>query len=742
MGIIRGAMARTTILFALFASECWANPGHGGPLGHLHDWGWEHVLFALLVAGAAALAMWKTSRANFSRHVALAALTPIAVNAQQAAKELDVVEVIGRYSNNVGEWDAASQGVVTQEGISRRPLLRNGEVLEAVPGMIVTQHSGEGKANQYFLRGYNLDHGTDFAVTAADTPINLGSHAHGQGYLDLNFLIPELIARVVYQKGPYAAADGDFASAGSARIDYSDRLPASIASLTAGSFGYRRLLLAGSPQAGSGNLLYALESLHNDGSWDRPNDYRRLNGVLRYSQGTVADGWRLTAMGYNADWFATDQVAQRAVDSGLISRYGTLDPTDGGSSSRYSLSGQWRSSISNGSRNATFYLVRSRLSLFSNFTYFLDDPVNGDQFQQAEHRTYYGGTASQSWFAPIAGHDSVTTVGLQARRDKVSPVALRHTTGREYLSTVREDQVTTESLGPYVSNTFSWMPKLRTIAGLRYDSYRFRVDSDNPLNSGTASDSIASPKLTLALGPWDRTEYFINYGRSFHSNDARGTTITVDPATGANVDRVSPLVRTEGYELGMRSQAIPGVTTSLALWELKQDSELLFVGDAGTTEPSRPSRRRGLEWLAEYLSPKGVAADISFALTRARFAADDPAGSYIPGAPDRVASAGVTAGGKTGWSGSIRWRYFGPRPLIEDNSIRSQSTSLVNAKVGYGFEKRTAVTFEVLNLFDRKQDDISYYYESQLRGEAAPVADIHFHPVERRAWRLTFTVNF
>jgi hypothetical protein len=735
-------MHRATILFLFLATECRANPGHGGPLGHLHDWGWEHIALALVFVGLVGLAMWKTSRSSFSRHAALAALAPIVANAQQTGKESEVVEVIGRYSNNVGEWDAASQGVVTQEGISKRPLLRNGEVLEAIPGMIVTQHSGEGKANQYFLRGYNLDHGTDFAVTAVDTPINLGTHAHGQGYLDLNFLVPELIARVVYQKGPYAAADGDFASAGSARIDYADRLPASIASLTAGAFGYRRLLVAGSPQVGSGNLLYALESMHNDGSWDRPDDYRRLNGVLRYSQGTASDGWRLTAMGYNADWFATDQVAQRAVDSGLIGRYGTLDSTDGGSSSRYSLSGQWRSSIADGSRNATFYLVRSRLSLFSNFTYFLDDPVNGDQFQQSEQRTYYGGTASQSWVAAIAGHESVTTVGLQARRDNISPVALRHTVDREYLSTVREDRVISESLGPYASNTFSWLPKLRTIAGLRYDSYRFRVDSDNPANSGTTSDSIASPKITLALGPWDQTEYFVNYGRGFHSNDARGTTTTVDPATGANVDRVSPLVRTEGYELGMRSQAIPGVTTSFALWELKQDSELLFVGDAGTTEPSRPSRRRGVEWLSEYVSRKGVAADISLALTQARFADSDPAGSSIPGAPDKVASAGVTAGGKVGWSGSIRWRYFGPRPLIEDNSVRSQSTSLVNAKVGYGFEKRMAANFEVLNLFNSKQDDISYYYQSQLRGEAAPVADIHFHPVERRAWRMTFTVNF
>src|SRR5262245_49792884 len=621
-GII-AAVQRTTILLLLFATESWANPGHGGPFGHMHDWGWEHILLALLVAGVAAIAVWRSGKPV---HAALAALAPVAANAQDAAKELDVVEVIGRYGNNVGEWDAASQGAVTQEGIAKRPLLRNGEVLEAVPGMVVTQHSGEGKANQYFLRGYNLDHGTDFAVTAVDTPINLGSHAHGQGYLDLNFLIPELIARVVYQKGPYQAADGDFASAGSARIDYVERLPESIASLTGGTYGYRRLLVAGSKE----NLLYALESLHNDGSWDRPNDYKRLNGVLRYSQGTVSNGWRVTAMGYNADWFATDQIASRAVDSGLVGRYGSLDPTDGGSASRYSLSGQWRATDGEVSRNATWYLVRSRLSLFSNFTYFLDDPVNGDQFQQAEHRTYYGGTASQSWFKSLGGHDSVTTLGLQARRDRISPLALRHTVAREILSTTREDQVSIQSIGPYVSNTFFWMPKIRTIAGLRYDAYRFRVDSDNPANSGTASDSIASPKLTLAFGPWDATEYFLNWGRGFHSNDARGTTISVDPKSGDPVDRVSPLVRTQGYEFGVRSQAIPGVTTSASLWELKQDSELLFVGDAGTTEPSRPSKRRGIEWLAEYVSQKGIAADVSMAWTQARFADSDPAGSYIP----------------------------------------------------------------------------------------------------------------
>jgi hypothetical protein len=656
---------------------------------------------------------------------------------------LPPIEVLGRYEEGIGASDAASQGAVTRQGVEKRPLLRPGEVVEAVPGMIVTQHSGDGKANQFFLRGYNLDHGTDFATWVAGMPVNMPTHAHGQGYTDLNFVIPELISRVSYNKGTYFAEDGDFGSAGSARIAYADKLPFNIASLTAGAFDYRRALFAGSPEFGSGILVYGVEYLHNDGPWDNPNDFGKFNGVLRYAQGTAANGFAVTGMAYKADWNSTDQIPQRAVDAGRIGRFGAIDPTDGGEASRYSLSGEWRSGGQDTSRAISVYAIKSRLNLFSNFTFFLDDPVNGDQFEQAEKRLTLGGQASQTWFARLGERPMSNTLGLQLRRDRMEPVALYSTAARQRLSTTREDRVTVESAGPYFSNTTEWTPWLRTVAGLRADFYHFDVASNIPENSGKAQDSMVSPKLSAVFGPWSNTEYFLNWGRGFHSNDGRGTTISLDPKTGDPAERVSPLVRATGYEVGLRSQLAPKLTTSLALWELKQASELLFVGDAGTTEASRPSRRTGLEWLLQWLPRLWIALDLTAAFTRARFSDADPAGDRIPGAPESLASAGATVENLNGWFGSLRWRYFGPRPLAEDNRVRSQSTSLVNARLGYAIAKQVRAYVDVFNLFDREASDIDYFYTSRLQGEPPEgVNDIHFHPVERRAVRASIAVTF
>lgn len=666
------------------------------------------------------------------------------VRAQQVptASLLPPVEVLGRYDDSIGLWDAASQGAVTREGIQKRPLFRTGEVLESVPGMMVTQHSGDGKANQYFLRGYNLDHGTDFATWVAGMPVNMPTHAHGHGYTDLNFLIPELIDRVTFRKGPYAAEDGDFASAGTAVIDYASRLPASLASVTAGGFGYRRGLVAGSPEIGAGALLYGVEYLHNDGSWDQPNKYAKLNGVLRYSQGSAAERVSVTAMAYRAHWNSTDQIPQRAVDAGLIGRYGALDPTDGGGARRYSLSGEWRQTSGGSIRTASLYAVRSQLDLYSNFTFLLNDPINGDQFAQSERRTLFGGALAQTWIARAGERDISTTFGVQLRRDRVEPVKLALTASRQQLSVVREDDVTISSIAPYLSNTVAWTPWLRSVAGVRADHQRFEVQSDNALNSGRSRDTIVSPKLSVILGPLERMEYFVNWGKGFHSNDARGTTITVDPASGAPADRVPALVRTRGYEVGARAQPTKSLTSSVALWKLDQDSELLFVGDAGTTEASRPSKRHGVEWLVQFTPVDRISFDAAVALTRARFSDFDAAGGHIPGAPERVASAGVTFERFDGWFGSVRWRYFGPRPLIEDNSVRSKSTSLVNARIGRELNKRTRISLDIYNLFDRRDNDIDYFYESQLAGEPAPVADRHFHPVERRALRVSVSTAF
>jgi TonB-dependent Receptor Plug Domain len=329
-------------------------------------------------------------------HIPLALLAITGLVRAHDVPQLEPVVVTGAYDNAVGLWDAASQGAITREGIERRPLLRPAEVLEVIPGMAVTQHSGDGKANQYFLRGYNLDHGTDFATWVAGMPVNMPTNAHGQGYMDLSFLIPELVSRVLYSKGPYFAENGDFASVGTARIEYAYDLPANVATVTAGSFGYRRGLLTGAPALGPGRLVYGVEYLQTDGPWENPNKYKKLNGVVRLAHGTPANGFDVTAMAYEADWNSTDQIPRRAVKDGRLDRFGAVDATDGGSASRYSLSGQWRRSDAGVSRAVSLYAVKSKLNLYSNFTYFLDDEQNGDQFEQAEKRVFAGGVASQT----------------------------------------------------------------------------------------------------------------------------------------------------------------------------------------------------------------------------------------------------------------------------------------------------------------------------------------------------------
>jgi hypothetical protein len=677
------------------------------------------------------------------RLVAFAPLAccPFSALAQQVAVER--IEVEGHYENRLGTSDAASQGTVTAKLIANRPVLRPAEILEFVPGVVITQHSGGGKANQYFLRGFNLDHGTDFATFVAGMPVNMPTHAHGQGYSDLNFLIPELVGRIDYFKGPYFASAGDFASAGSARIELVDRLPATLAELTVGQRGYQRAFFAGSPQLGRGTLLAAFEAGRNDGPWRNPEDLRRWNGVLRYSQGTREDGWRVTAMGYESHWNATDQIPRRAAESGALDRFGTVNPTDGGETSRYSLSFDLRRQGHAGVLDATAYVIRSRLNLFSDFTYFLDDPVRGDQFEQAERRTVAGANVAYRWADPWASRDVTHSVGVQLRHDRVDPVGLYHTVARERAGTMREDRVRESSVGLYYENALRWSDLFRTLAGVRYDRYRFDVRSALPENGGRVSSGIASPKLGAVLGPWAKSELFANWGRGFHSNDARGTTIRTDPASGEPAGRVTPLVRSAGSEIGLRMEPVPGLQSSVVLWQLKLASELVFVGDAGTTEASRPSRRRGIEWNNHYaVSPK-LLLDLDVSASRARFSDDDPAGDRIPGAVESVVSAGIAVNDAGPWSGSFQLRHFGPRALIEDNSVRSKATTLAYARVGYRLSPVWRLSLDVFNLFDRKASDIDYYYRSRLPGEPAEgVQDVHFHPVEPRTVRFTVSTRF
>jgi len=667
----------------------------------------------------------------------------------QESERPDRIRIIGHYENAVGTSDAASQGTITPQLIEARPMLRPGEVLEYVPGVIITQHSGDGKANQYFLRGFNLDHGTDFLTTIDHMPVNLPTHAHGQGYSDINFLLPELVSRVAYKKGPYFAEEGDFSSAGAADIDYYTKMPKGIASFGLGSNGYRRAMAANSFDAGPGHLLYGFELFHNDGPWDNPEDYRKLNGVLRFSEGTNADGYTLSLMGYSGKWNATDQIPQRAVDDGTISRFGALDPTDGGRTSRYSVSLDRHKTLANGAVfHMDVYAIKYRLNLFSNFTYFLDHPFPvGDQFEQADDRTVVGLTPRWVFNENWGGRQITHKLGVDARRDDIK-VALYDTVARDRLSPVRPDKVLQTGTGLYYENATQWSDTFRSIAGVREDFYGARVDSDNPANSGTTNAHLTSPKLNFIFGPFGKTEYFLNYGQGFHSNDARGTTIT----TAA---KVPALVKTRGEEIGMRTEVVPHLQSSLSLWRLALDSELVFKGDAGTTEASRPSLRRGIEWSSRYIPHNWLLVDLDLSASRAQFTDGDPKGSYIPGAIDRVASLGVTAKDFGPWSWTVHARYFGPRPLIEDNSQRSQSSTIFSARASYKVDARTSVNFDVFNLFNRKANDIEYFYSSRLCTNQvgttctdppplrqAPMDDIHFHPVEPRTVRLAVVARY
>ena len=464
---------------------------------------------------------------------------------------------------------------------------------------------------------------------------------------------------------------------------------------------------------------------------------------MRYSQGTATDGFTLTGMAYSNGWNSTDQVAQRAIDQSIIGRFGTLDPTDGGTSSRFSLSSNWAHSSEYGQTKANAYVIRSSMNLYNNFTYFLDDPVNGDQFSQLDKRTVYGLNASHAFDVRVGGIETQTRVGLQTRGDDIR-VGLFKTLQRDTLSTVREDRVREGNVGLWADTTARWTDWLRTTVGIREDYFAGRVTSDTPENSGNAQASMTSPKAGIVLGPWYKTEFYGNAGYGLHSNDIRGATITVDPIDKVTPqDRVPLLVRSKGAELGIRTKAIDGLTSSVAVFMLDFDSELLFVGDAGTTEASRPSRRVGVEWTNNYKPVPWMAFDLDVAYTQARFTDFDPAGDRIPGAPAWIASGAVTFGHETGWFGALKGRYFGPRPLIEDDSVRSQSSLIFNARAGYKFDNGLRFQLDVLNFFNAKTNQIEYYYLSRLPGEPiGGVADRHVHPAEPLAVRLTLAGKF
>jgi hypothetical protein len=685
-----------------------------------------------------------TAKSDVTMVVATSA--DIVVTAPRTFRNL--AEVDNPAENLVGVASAGSEGAITAAQLAVRPVNRATEVLETVPGMIISQHSGEGKANQYYLRGFNLDHGFDFAQTVAGIPVNMPTHAHAQGYADSNFLIPELVSGVQFRKGPYYAENGDFSSAGSANINYFNVLERPIVTITGGSYDYGRFLAAASPKVGKGNLLTAFEWERDNGPWVSPNGKDKFNGVVRYTQGNSRNGLSVTFLGFNNHWHSTDQIPQRAVDTGEIDRFGFIEETDGGETFRYAGVFDWQRSGANDSTRLTAYTQRYGVQLFHNFTYFMNDPINGDQFEQFERRWTSGAKLTHRRMSRFGNERHMETAfGVELRNDNVGgPLGLYHTRATERIATLRADEANQTSLGLFADTEVEWGSKLRTTFGLRGDVYRWDVTSDNPLNSGDKTSGILSPKVSAAFGPWGGTEFYANYGLGFHSNSALGIMLAVDPVSGDPATASPAFARSQGAEFGVRTVRFKRAQTTVTAWYLDFDSELIYVGDSGSTEDGPGSRRMGVE-ITNYIYPHPwVNFDIDLSFSRARFQ-DLPAGEdFVPGALNRVISAGIEvnppAGVRSGPFGGFRLRHFGPRKLLEDGSIESKQTSIVNGEIGYKFSERLRLLVEGYNLFDAKVSDIDYYFESRLRDEPAPVEDIHFHAAIPRSARVALKVSF
>jgi outer membrane receptor protein involved in Fe transport len=641
----------------------------------------------------------------------------------------DVIYVYGRGEQRIGEALAASEGGVSGADLEIRPLLRPGEILEATPGLIATQHSGGGKANQFFLRGFNLDHGTDYAVYIDDMPMNFRTHGHGQGYLDVNGLIPESVERVDYRKGPYRADTGDFSFVGSSFITTRDTMDP-FATVEVGSYGYRRFVGGGSVSLGGGNLLVIGQAKLNDGPWELPEDYEGYSGLIKYSTPLGAGDFQLALHLFDATWAPTEQLPERVIGTPLCEdRFCSLDETLRGTTERQVLTANYQDD----NWKLTAFAQHYDWSLLNNFTFLLDDPVNGDQRRQFEQRWTFGGRVER--FDQLTDRVSLRS-GVELRMDRIGPVGLDHTINGEFDFNYVSFGVREQSAGLYSEVIVEPVERLFLTAGLRGDFYGFKTRAlDGAAWSGNVSDSTLAPKIGANYEVADGVALYANYGQGFHSNDARGVTSPTDPAPG--------LVGGDFEEVGLRVERGGLIFTGVYWWS-SIDSELIYVGDSGAVEPSDPGVRRGYELTAFWKPNNWLAVDAVWTGTHSRFAGLPEGENYVPGALESSGELGLSAAFRQ-WNAALRLRYMGPHPLIEDNSQRGEATFLANLRVAWTPDNFGGLELygEVLNLLDSKDDDIDYFYATRFPGEPAEgIEGRNSRIVEPRQLRVGMTKRF
>jgi outer membrane receptor protein involved in Fe transport len=726
-------------------------------------------------------ASWRIYRRHLRRAVVLGAAAALLaagapraqpVRPEKTATTVPEVIVTSRV-DLLGQAQTVSEGAVTKAEIDLRPAYRVGQLLETIPGLVVTIHSGEGKANQSLARGFNLDHGTDIANVFDDVPINRPTNAHGQGYSDLNFIMPELVSGLTYTKGTYYPAVGDFGAVASDHMQMPDAIPNEIM-LSGGTLNDDEVFLGGTQDYGPNDrMLGAFDLSHVDGPFTHPDNFQKYAGALRYSHGVATQGYDLTVLYYHGSGnFTTDQPL-RAVQEGLIGRFGTLDPSDGTHNERLSVSGHYAAEANAWHFTSNAYVIHSKQTLWNDFTHYLDDPVNGDQEQQDENRDTAGGSAAIAFDSRPFGWDSKTTLGVQARYDDIY-IDRRHTRDRMVLDyceeeqptgpaipysvgnlACSEDRVQTADLGLYLDQITRLTRWLRTDIGVREEAYRGYDHSLLPGFQGTAnfdgsvSQTLFQPKGSLVLGPWWKTELYLSAGRGFHSDDVRGVTQTVPIQGVPSAAGATPLlVRADGEEVGVRSDILPGVQIQFALFNIELASELIYDQDEGQDQASAPSQRDGVELSAEYRPFRFLELNTDLTASRARFTGGNLAafgldGNHIPNAPGFVGSFGALLDNLGPFYGGLEVRALGQYPLTDDNRAKDAGYTETNVNAGYKVNRNLKLDVQVFNLFDVRADSAAYYYVTRLPGEpAGGFADHQDHPLEPISARVSLTATF
>ncbi|HEY2407284.1 MAG TPA: TonB-dependent receptor [Polyangiaceae bacterium] len=656
-------------------------------------------------------------------------------------------------SGERAESESASRSHQGYQEIQLRPRRTQGDLLETVPGLFAVQHAGGGKANQWFLRGFDADHGTDIAFFVDGVPVNLVSHAHGQGYSDVHFLIPELVTAIDGYKGPYYASFGDFATAGAVNVSLAQSLPESRIEGAYGQYGIRRGLAIESPTLGERtHAVFAGEIGEDDGPFENPERLRRYNLFARVTRDlTSSSSVSLTWLSYGSSWHGSGQIPARAVcgegeaqnpppevyGASCLSRFGAVDPSEGGSSQRHQASLRYSALGTGGDLSLLLYLVRYRFSLFSNFTFFLDDPIRGDEIEQDDDRTVLGADWRLSRRVELGPIRIKTTLGLQVRSDSIDN-ALWHDAQRERLAPRVLAGINESEFGIFAEADARVTRAVRFIWGLRGDRIDVAVDnhlaalaSPDSGGSGTKGSQLVSPKLMAVLSPASQVDLFAAYGRGFHSNDARGVTLASGAAT-----LITPAL---GYEVGTRVSPTEGLTLESSAFLLDLASELVWSGDTGGTEPSGSTRRYGLELGGRYRVGSWLFADANATFVRARFRENAGNGNAVALAPTRTLTVGLAVrqrfGDLTPFA-ALHLKALADRPATPDGSLIAQGFTTLDANVGARWQA-LELAVDVQNVLDASYREVSFANESRLPYEPRPVSGIHYTP----GWPRTATLR-